>query len=74
LEGVQRPLAAFKELIILDPTTYAAAKADLEKTGVVEAVNNCGQVYANFIDDLKRWTKHFSGIKILLRDRFSVGV
>ena len=74
LKGVQRPLAALEELTISDPTTYATAKADLEKTGVVEAVNNCGQACANFTDNLKRWTKHFSGTKISLRDRFSVGV
>jgi uncharacterized protein YPO0396 len=74
LEGVQRPLAALEELTISDPTTYATAKADLEKTGVVEAVNNCGQACANFTDNLKRWTKHSSGTKISLRDRFSVGV
>jgi hypothetical protein len=35
-------LAAFKELIILNSTTYAVAKADLEKAGIVEAVNNYG--------------------------------
>jgi hypothetical protein len=74
LEGVQRPLAALEELIISDPTTYTAAKVDLEKTGVVEAVNNCGQACANFTDNLKRWTKHSSGTSISLRDRFSVGI
>jgi hypothetical protein len=35
-------LAALEELTISDLTTYTAAKADLEKTGVVETVNNCG--------------------------------
>jgi hypothetical protein len=74
LEGVQRPLAALEELIISDPITYTAAKADLEKTGIVEAVNNCGQTCANFTDNLKRWTKHSSDTKFSLRDRFSVGV
>lgn len=74
LEGVQRPLAALEELIISDPTTYTAAKVDLAKTGVVEAVNNCGQACANFTDNLKRWTKHSSGTSISLRDRFSVGI
>ncbi len=74
LEGVQRPLAALEELAILDPIAYTAAKADLEKTGVVEAVNNCGQACANFTDNLKRWTKHSSDAKFSLRDRFSVGI
>src|SRR5579862_435703 len=54
LEGVRRLLAALEELTISDPTIYTAAKADLEKTGVVEAVNNCGQACANFTDNLKR--------------------
>ena len=74
LKGVQRSLAALEELTISDPTTYATAKADLEKTSVVEAVNNCGQACPNFTDNLKRWTKHSSGTKISLRDRFSVSV
>jgi len=37
LEAVQ--LAALEELKISDSATYAAAKEDLEKTGVPEAVN-----------------------------------
>ena len=57
LEGVQRPLAALEKLTTSDPTIYVAAKADLEKTGIVEAVNNCGQACADFADNLKRWTK-----------------
>lgn len=74
LEGIQRPLAALEELAISDPTICVAAKADLEKTGVVEAVNNCGQACASFTGNLKRWTKHSSGTSISLRDRFSVGI
>ncbi|KUJ10179.1 uncharacterized protein LY89DRAFT_656845 [Mollisia scopiformis] len=76
LEGVQRPLAALEELTISDRTIYITTKADLEKTGVVEAVNNCGQACADFADNLKRWTKHSTGTttKISLRDRFLVGV
>jgi hypothetical protein len=74
LEAVQRPLAALEELTISDPATYTAAKVDLEKTGVVEAVNNCGQACSNFTDNLKRWTKHSGGTKLSFRDRFAVGV
>ena len=44
LDGVQRPLAALEELTISNHTIYITTKADLEKTGVVEAVNNCGHV------------------------------
>jgi hypothetical protein len=74
LEGVQRPLAALEELHISDPATFATAKIDLEKTGVVEAVNNCGQACASFTEKLKQWTKHSSGTRFSLRDRFSVGI
>jgi len=51
-----------------------AAKVDLKKTGVVEAVNNCGQACANFSKNLKKWTKHSGSAKLSLRDRLSVGV
>ncbi|KAF1810926.1 hypothetical protein P152DRAFT_515351 [Eremomyces bilateralis CBS 781.70] len=74
LEGVQRSLTALEELTISDRATYSAAKVDLEKTGVVEAVNNCGQACAKFTDNLKRWTKHSGATQLSLRDRFSVGV
>ncbi|EXJ77534.1 hypothetical protein A1O3_09761 [Capronia epimyces CBS 606.96] len=74
LEDVQRPLAALEELTISDRKTYAAAKADLENTGVGEAVNKCGQACADFMDNLKQWTKHSSDQKFSLRDRFSVGI
>jgi hypothetical protein len=74
LEAVQRPLAALEELKISDSATYAAAKDDLEKTGVAEAVNKCGQACADFTKKLEQWTKHSSSTKLSLRDRLSVGV
>jgi len=74
LEAVQRPLAALKELKISDSATYNAAKEDLEKTGVAEAVNKCGQACADFTTKLEQWTKHSSSTKLSLRDRLSVGV
>jgi hypothetical protein len=54
LDAVQRPLAALRELSISDEATYTAAKEDLEKTGVVKAVNNCGQACADFTKNLER--------------------
>jgi hypothetical protein len=74
LDAVRRPLAALGELSISDEATYTAAKEDLEKTGVVEAVNNCGQACADFTKNLERWTRHSSSTKLSLRDRLSVGV
>lgn len=56
LEGVQRPLAALEKLTISDPTIYVAAKADLEKTGIVEAVNS-GQICAETFHQHKNLTQ-----------------
>ena len=74
LENIQRPLAALKELEIPDSATYAAAKDDLRKSGVAEAVNKCGQACAEFNEKLNKWTKHSTNTKLALRDRLSVGV
>ena len=74
LEAVQRPLAALSELKISNSATYNEAKKDLEKTGVAEAVNECGQACAEFTKKLEQWTKHSSSTKLSIRDRLSVGV
>jgi len=74
LEGIQRPLNALEALSISDGRTSHAAKEDLKKTGVVEAVNNCGQACDNFSESLRKWTKHSGSAKLSLRDRLSVGV
>lgn len=74
LEGIQHPLAALEALSLCDGATSSAAKADLKKTGVVEAVNNCGQACDEFTKNLKKWTKHSSTTKMSLSDRLSVGV
>ncbi|KAJ5237918.1 Cytochrome P450 [Penicillium chrysogenum] len=74
LEAIQLPLAALENLQISDSTTYVAAKEDLKKTGVTEAVNKCGQACADFSKMLKQWTRHSSTMKLSLRDRLSVGL
>ncbi|RJE23420.1 hypothetical protein PHISCL_04228 [Aspergillus sclerotialis] len=74
LEAIQRPLTALEELQISNNVTYAEAKSELEKTGVTEAVNKCGQACADFTKRLQQWTKHSNNIKLSLRDRLSVGV
>jgi hypothetical protein len=74
LQAVQRPLAALNDLKISDSATYATAKEDLEKTGVAEAVNKCGQACSEFAEKLKQWTKHSSSTKLSLRDRLLVGI
>ncbi len=74
LEAIQRPLAALAEIKISDKGAYNVATEDLKKTGVAEAVNQCGQACAEFEKKLEQWTKHSSNTKFSLRDRFSVGI
>lgn len=74
LEAIQLPLSALENLQIPDSKTYDETKKDLEKTGVAEAVNNCGQACADFTKKLEQWTKHSSTAKLSLRDRLSVGL
>lgn len=73
LKAIQHPLSALN-LQISDSTTYDETKKDLEKTGVAEAVNNCGKACAKFAKQLEQWTKHSSATKFSLRDRLSVGL
>lgn len=74
LEAIQRSLSALKNLRISDNTTFVEAKEDLEKTGVAEAVNKCGQACADFSKKLEHWTRHSSTTKLSLRDRLTVGL
>jgi hypothetical protein len=74
LEGIQRPLAALGELSISDEATSTAAKEDLKKIGVAEAVNKCGDACDEFTKNLKKWTNHSTTTRLALRDRFSVGI
>ncbi|KAJ5425958.1 Cytochrome P450 [Penicillium sp. CMV-2018d] len=74
LEAIQLPLSALRNIQISDRTTYDETKKDLEKTGVAEAVNNCGEACVDFTKKLKQWTKHSSTAKLSLRDRLSVGL
>jgi hypothetical protein len=73
-EGIERPLAALEQLSISDEATSIAAKEDLKKAGVAEAVNRCGDACAKFIQNRQKWTKHSNTAQLSLRDRFSVGV
>lgn len=41
LANIERPLAALEQLSILDESTSTAAKEDLRKASVAEAVNEC---------------------------------
>lgn len=74
LTNINRPLAALKQLSISDESTSVAAKEELRKAGVAEAVNKCGNACNEFSKNLTKWTKHSSTAKLSLRDRLSVGV
>lgn len=74
LEAIQRPLTALQEFKFPDGPSCTAAKEDLKKTGVAEAVNKCGQACTEFNEKLNKWTKHSTNTKLSLRDRLSVGV
>lgn len=74
LEGIERPLAVLEQLSVSDKATSIAAKEDLKKAGVTEAVETCGKACAEFTENLQKWTKHSSTTKLSLRDRLLVGV
>ncbi|KAF2272441.1 uncharacterized protein EI97DRAFT_504224 [Westerdykella ornata] len=74
LANIERPLAALEQLRISDEATSIAAKEDLRKAGVAEAVNKCGDVCNEFSKSLQKWTRRSSTTKLSLRDRLSVGM
>jgi len=74
LESIQRPLDSLKELRISDTGTLSASKDALAKSGVAEAVNDCGKACAAFEKKLQKWTKHSAEGKLSFRDKVTVGV
>jgi hypothetical protein len=74
LTGILAPLDSLRELLAPNSNISAAAKADLEKTGVAGAVNECGDRCNDFAKRLEKWTKHSSGSKLSFRDRLTVSV
>ena len=74
LTGILGPLDSLRELLVPGSDIPAAAKADLERTGVADAVKKCGDLCNDFAKRLEKWTKHSSGSKLSLRDRLTVGL
>ncbi|OQD78902.1 hypothetical protein PENANT_c073G10122 [Penicillium antarcticum] len=74
LEAIHHPLSALENLHVSDEPTFLAAKRDLERTGVADAVNKCGQACDKFSKKLDKWTKHSNPTEVSLRDRLSVGL
>jgi hypothetical protein len=74
LEGIQRPLDSLEELRISDTGSLTASKNALARSGVAEAVNDCGKACAAFDKNLQKWTKHSPEGKLSFRDKVTVGV
>jgi hypothetical protein len=74
LTGILAPLESLQELLVPGSDISAAARADLERTGVADAVNKCGDLCSDFAKRLAKWTKHSSGPKLSFRDRLTVSV
>jgi len=74
LTNIERLLAALEQLRTSDESTSIAAKEDLRKAGVAEAVNRCGDACNEFSKNLTKWTRHSTTTKLSLRDRLTVGV
>ena len=74
LGSIQRPLDSLKELRIHDTGTLTVSKETLARSGVAEAVNDCGKACAAFDKKLQKWTRHSTDGKFSLRDKRSVGL
>lgn len=74
LAAILHPLDTLRELPVPDGNISAAAKADLEKAGVAQAVNRCGDLCDDFAKRLEKWTKHSTSSKLSLRDRLTVSL
>jgi hypothetical protein len=74
LENIRRPLDSLKELRITNTGTLTASKNALARSGVAEAVNDCGKACAAFDRKLQKWTKHSPDGKLSFRDKMTVGV
>jgi hypothetical protein len=54
LGNIERPLDALEQLSISDESTSIAAKEDLRRASVAEAVNKCGNVCNEFSKNLTK--------------------
>ena len=54
LANIERPLAALKQLSILDKAASIATKKALKKTSIAKAVNSYSSVYTKFSKNLTK--------------------
>jgi hypothetical protein len=75
LDKIRSPLDALQALVAdTDAETNATFKQVLLKTGMANAVNDCGKACEAFNKRLQKWTRHSHGDKLSLRDKMSVGI
>jgi hypothetical protein len=71
LDNIQKPLVSHDTLTITDAGTLAASKDALARSGVAEAVNDCGKACVAFDKKLQKWTKHSPDGKLSFRDKIN---
>lgn len=71
LTGIFVPLDSLRELYSPDSSISAAGMADLEKAGVANALNRCGDLCDDFAKRLDKLINHSSGPKLSFRDRLT---
>jgi hypothetical protein len=75
MDKIRSPLDSLQALITdTDAEMEATFKQALMKTGMANAVNDCGNACEAFNKRLQKWTRHSREDKLSLRDRMSVGV
>jgi hypothetical protein len=57
-----------------DAEMSATFKQALAKTGMANALNDCGKACEVFNKRLQKWTRHSREDKLSLRDKMSVGI
>jgi hypothetical protein len=75
LDNTRKPLESLQTLVIdADEEMSAMSKHALAKTGMADAVNDCGMACPDFDKKLQKWTRHSAKDKLSLRDKMSVGM
>ena len=74
LEGIKHCLDVLRGVDTSNDAISTAAKEDLTRAHVAEAVNKCGKVCERFSRNLEGWAKCPNGSDLSLRGRFSIGI
>lgn len=75
LENTRQPLDTLQSLVLSPDEAYnATSKEILAKTGMADAVNDCGKACEDFNKRLQKWTRHSTEDELSLRDKMSIGL